>query len=679
MEQRTRFVLLLLAAIGGMQAVAPAQSSEAITQVSQALMQSSTTIDIKGDVSSLGGGTKPMEIGTAVVAGRVTEADGTSTVPGAVVTLSQAGFVPLRALADGQGRFAFRALPKGRFSLTASRPGYVDGAYGRLRPGGTPLLLDLTDGTRSGDADIMIWRYAAIAGTVIDEHNEPIVGAPVRVFRRDYVSGRRRLTDSGTDMTDDRGQYRVGSLEPGEYVVASQMTQRPSLDSLMKGTERALVNGMPAGGVATFAVEARVTVGGGGGAPLMITTSSGLGGPPAAGAAEDGSPLTYQTEFFTGALSASRATVVTVAAGEEYTTADFHLMPVRALSFTGIVTGPDGPVANAQLQLLPADAEDLVSPVEAATASSDNNGQFEFTNVPAGTYVLRAQRAARGGAVAGEIITVMASAGDNMQFVTRQVTAARPGSAPPPLPTEPTLWAEVPVSLGTRALAGLPVVLREGLTVSGTVAFQGSAIQPTPEARGSISISLEPADGRSADLTAIARGRVDPNGTFITMGVPAGKYILRVQGAPQGWTLRSASFGGRDITETAVELKDAPAAGVLLAFTDRPSEMKGTVRDGAGNPDPRASVIVFPTDPIGWVDTGSQPRRIRTSRTGKDGSFTIGPLPPGEYHVVAIEDSAPRSWQDPAYLEAIARSATQIRLGEGDSRSVMLTSTRGPA
>ncbi len=266
-----------------------------------------------------------------------------------------------------------------------------------------------------------------------------------------------------------------------------------------------------------------------------------------------------------------------------------------------------------------------------------------------------------------------------MQFVTRQVTGGRLGGPPPPLPTEPTLWAEVPVSLGTRALGALAISLREGLKVSGTVTFQGSAAQPAPEARSSINISLEPADGRSADLAAIAPGRVDPTGTFTTMGVPAGKYILRVSGAPQGWTLRSATFGGRDITETAVELKEESAAGVLLAFTDRPSEMKGTVRTSSGNPDPTASVVVFPVEPANWVDTGSQPRRIKTSRAAKDGSFTIGPLPPGEYYVVAIEDSVPRNWQDPAYLDAIARSGTTVRIGEGDTRTVTLTSTKGPA
>ena len=661
------FAFLAALAIYGSQAAGNAQQ----------VVVSSGTVDVRGDTSILGGTGKPMDIGTGIIVGRVVEADGRSTVAGTIVTLSQAGFAPVRALSDGQGRFAFRALPKGVFSLTATRPGFVDGAYGRMRPGGTPLSLELTDNARTGDVDIMIWRYAAIAGTVTDEHNEPLVGAPVRVFRRDYVSGRRRLTDSGSDTTDDRGQFRVGSLEPGEYIVVLPMTQRPSLDSMLRGIEMRMPEG-GGGGAVAFTREVRVAGSASGGAPMVWTSTGGSGVPPA-GTAEDGTPLTYQTEFYTGALSATRATPIPLAAGDEFTTADFRLTPVRALSLGGVVNGPEGPAANIQLQLIPADAGDLVSPIEAATATSDNNGQFEFTGVPTGQYVLRAQRSPRFGGRGGETFTFIASGGDNMQVMTRQVMAARGGGPPPPLPTEPTLWAEVPVSLGTRALAALTVPLREGLKVSGTVIFQGSATQPAPEVRSSINISLEPADGRSADLAAIARGRVDPNGTFATMGVPSGKYILQVSGAPQGWTLRSATFGGRDITETAVELKDESATGVLLAFTDRPSELKGTVRAASGNPDPTASVLVFPVDQAGWVDTGSQPRRIKTSRTGKDGGFTIGPLPPGEYYVVAIEGSAPRNWQDPAYLDAIARSATTVRIGEGDSRAVTLTSTRGPA
>ncbi len=621
------------------------------------------------------GGTKPMEIGTGVVMGRVVEADGTSPVAGTIVTLSLPGFAPQRVLTDGQGRFAYRGLPKGSFSLTASRPGFVDGAHGRLRPGGTPMAVELTDNVRTSSADIMVWRHAAIAGTVLDENSEPLVGAPVRALRRDYTGGRRRLTDSGFDTTDDRGQFRMGSLEPGEYVVVLPFTQRPSLDSMMRGMREA-ERAMGAGGsTATFTVRVEGAPLSGGGGNMMVMSSD--GGVPPAGTDAEGQPLTYQTEFYTGALSASRAVAITLQPGEERTAVDFRLTPVRALSITGMVVGPDGPAANTQLQLIPADAEDLVSPIEAATATTDANGQFEFTGVPAGQYVLRAQRTPRFAGGAGERISFTSLGGEQVRMV-QEVMAVRASGAPA-LPTEPTLWAEVPVGVGTRAMAGMTVALREGLSVSGNVLFQGGTAQPTAEARGGISITLEPADGRTAGMVGNARGRVDDTGSFKTMGVPAGKYILRVSNAPQGWTLRSATFGGRDITETAVELKDENAGGVVLAFTDRPSEMNGTVRDASGNPDATASVIVFPVDPSGWVDTGSQPRRIKTSRTGKDGTFKIGPLPPGEYHVVAIEGSAPRTWQDPAYLDTVSRSATQIRIGDADARTVTLTSVKGPS
>ena len=112
--------------------------------------------------------------------------------------------------------------------------------------------------------------------------------------------------------------------------------------------------------------------------------------------------------------------------------ADFRLTPVRALSLSGVVTGPNGPAANMQLQLIPADAGDLVSPIETATAATDNNGQFEFTGVPSGQYILRAHRFPRLGGRGAETFTFTTMGGDNMQVVTRQVVAALGGGPPPP-------------------------------------------------------------------------------------------------------------------------------------------------------------------------------------------------------------------------------------------------------
>jgi hypothetical protein len=405
-------------------------------------------------------------------------------------------------------------------------------------------------------------------------------------------------------------------------------------------------------------------------APVIMSSTD--GSVPPAGTTEDGLPLTYQTEYFTGAIAADRATPITLAAGEERVGVDFAIAPVRAMTLAGTVMGLEGPTSNVQLQLLPADAAELTSPIETATARTDGNGQFTFDMVPAGQYVLRALQQPRGGP--GETTTFTRGTASGT-FTIRQTLERRVAAAP--LPDTPTLWADTPVSVGTRDILDLGVTLRTGLTVSGTVVFSGSATQPTLEQRGAVSILLEPADGRTAGLSSSVRGRVDPSGTFTTMGVPAGKYILRVAGAPQDWSLRDASHGGRDISSTAVELDADSATGVVITFTDAPTELNGTVRDTAGNADPRASVIVFSTDQSMWVDTGAQPRRLRQVRASQDGSYTVGGLPAGDYYVIAVEDATTAGWQDPAILNQLAREATTVRLADGATRTQALTTQRG--
>ena len=41
----------------------------------------------------------------------------------------------------------------------------------------------------------------------------------VRVMRYQYLQGERRLTPAGNGQTDDKGQYRVWGLMPGDYYV----------------------------------------------------------------------------------------------------------------------------------------------------------------------------------------------------------------------------------------------------------------------------------------------------------------------------------------------------------------------------------------------------------------------------------------------------------------------------
>ena len=51
-----------------------------------------------------------------------------------------------------------------------------------------------------------LWKFAVIGGTVTDEAGEPVVGLPLRVFRRATTGGRVQYTAVGNNpTTDDRG------------------------------------------------------------------------------------------------------------------------------------------------------------------------------------------------------------------------------------------------------------------------------------------------------------------------------------------------------------------------------------------------------------------------------------------------------------------------------------------
>ena len=123
---------------------------------------------------------------------------------------------------DDQGRYAFAALPAGRFTLSASKPGHLSASYGQRVPGsgrpGTPIQLE--EGQRL-TIGLQLPRGGVISGTVLDEQGEAVPGTLVRVFRYSMQSGVRTLQQAGSDATDDRGSYRIYGLPLGDYLVCA--------------------------------------------------------------------------------------------------------------------------------------------------------------------------------------------------------------------------------------------------------------------------------------------------------------------------------------------------------------------------------------------------------------------------------------------------------------------------
>ena len=623
-------------------------------------------IRIDGDLppelaAMLGRGAAPMAVGSGIVVGRALEAATGQPIPGALVTLSLPGVSPLRVLADGQGRFAFTSLPPGSFSLSAMKPGFVDGAYGRRRPSGPTQPVTLADGGRLTSADVPLWRFSAVTGVVTDERGEPVVGATVQALSRRTVAGMPKLEVSSMDLTDDRGVYRIGRLPPGEYVIVLPAG---------RGEQMIVIDGAGGSGAVAFARAATTAAirEGPGGRPIVEEPEE-LVGP--AGLAEDGTPLTYQTLFYPAAPVPARAAVVQLGSGEERGGMDFERVALPAARVTGTVTGPDGAAPNQAVMLVPAGSEGVTSPVGAYRATTGADGRFTINHVAPGQYTLRVVQAPRIRLGGGEETIATGGGGT---FVMRSVVSIGRGGAQPPLPDEPMLWAEMPVNI--TGSVEVPVTLNTGARISGQVSFTEGAERPQPNQLPSIRVSLDPADGETAALELNLRGRIEATGLFRTMSVPAGSYFIRVDGLPQGWFFRGATLGGRDVTDAPLVVEAEDITGVTLTFTDQTTSLSGSVTDSDNKQDGTALVVVFPTDRGGWMNYGARPRRVRSARVTPNGTFQMGGLPPGEYFVAALRDENAGDWQRADVLEALSVDATRLRLADGDKQTLALRVVR---
>lgn len=615
---------------------------------------------------------------TGLILGRVVDAASGRPIPGAIVSLEggiltappPTGGLP-RAITNGNGQFVFRRLQKGTFGLTAQKPGYVEGAYGRSRPGGSSAMVELADGQRTSDVVIPMWRFAALAGTVSDEAGEPLVGVEVRAFERRYIAGRRKLSAGVSQSTDDRGMYRFGNLAPGEYVVgfvsrevtmpisAAELLRNPSNDPKYMEISR---DRMTLGIMNT-------SLGSSGNVQVGDFVRQVTGPVPPQPATPNAPVYAYPTQFFPGTPTIGQAAALTLRSGDERGGIDFSLKPAKTSRVSGTAMGPDGPAAHVGLRLVPA-GDDFSVEMETSVTMTGAGGQFTFLGVPAGEYAIKVVRIPRLAAGSPATASMIQTGGTTIISTSPAAGLSQPL---PPIPTEPTLWAMVPVGVGDTDVSDVMVVLRTGARISGRLEFDGTAERPDQARMQRIPIFVERADRVSATpLQSIPPGRVDASGTFNTYGLPAGQYFVRIGGAPSPWWLRSVMSEGRDVSDVPLDISAADVANVVVTLTDRPAKLTGVVRGAGGNPDPDALVVVFPSDNAQWKDFGLNTRRLRSARAAKSGSYSFTGLPAGDYIVAAIKDDFGATWQTPAMLESLSRLGSHVSIAEGDTRALDL-------
>jgi hypothetical protein len=228
------------------------------------------------------------------------------------------------------------------------------------------------------------------------------------------------------------------------------------------------------------------------------------------------------------------------------------------------------------------------------------------------------------------------------------------------------------VMAGEPGSAALTLIAERGVPWRGRVVFEGAA--PVPDDLTQISFALAAAEGTPFELASGIRGRAEADRTFATLGVPAGKFLLRAS-APPPWRLRSAIAGGRDLIDIAGESGATELAEIVATFVDRPdATLSGTVTTPRGDPDPEAIVFIFPADPRLRSDLTPQARRLHAARTRKTGYYAVPGLPRGDYLVAVGTDESLPNWLDPASLERLSRGAVRVSIADGTSRTQDLRS-----
>jgi protocatechuate 3,4-dioxygenase beta subunit len=366
----------------------------------------------------------PPATGTSRILGRVVAADSGQALRKAQVRISAPEIRESRVTTtDQDGRYEFKDLPAGRYTLTATKGSYVNLSYGQTRPNEPGRPLEVGENQTLEKIDIALPRGSIITGRVVDEFGEPVADVMVMPMRNQWMQGQRRPMPAGrTAMTNDIGEFRLFGLPPGEYYLSATLR--------------------------------------GGMAMMMTDVSDDRAG--------------YAPTYYPGTPNIAEAQPIAVGVGETASNLNVALSPTRTARVTGTVVDAEGrPATGGNVMVMQRSAGAMMMPGGGGPIRPD--GTFVVSNLAPGEYVLRAMTPPAAGGVA-RMPAVQPTAnvtvnGDDVSGVViapPKLLTVRGRIVLPPAAAETVKPAEIRVSatpvIPEPMFGGPPAAVRDDLT-----------------------------------------------------------------------------------------------------------------------------------------------------------------------------------------------------------------------
>ena len=241
------------------------------------------------------------------------------------------------ATTDAAGKFHFENVAPGTYWLTAKKVAFGDQQY-KPKGGAAGEGLRLSSGQELKNVDFRLVPHGTVSGRVLDEDGEPLPSAMVSAMAYHFMHGHRQLMAADVGQTNNRGEFSLGKLPPGHYVLCADVSQMD-------------FTGTPA--------------------------------PPPA----DGTPETaYVSTYLPNTTDAAQAQKVDIAPGAEVTGLSIHMQKSVVVRVKGKLTDETGqPIKTAQVMMM-AGGGRMGS--MSMTMVNDPEGKFELVNVQPGSYTM---------------------------------------------------------------------------------------------------------------------------------------------------------------------------------------------------------------------------------------------------------------------------------------------------